>query len=124
MFDVEKEKEKALKKHKEELALIEKCKGIEKHVQFVCHPYIYIRDYTYKEYVKALREISATLKVKRELIKYYCSTLGWLMIDYKFGDSKIVFTCIETEKTLEKLGRGRCRIVEKTETTKSVVCDV
>jgi len=124
MFDVEKEKEKALKKHKEELALIDKCKGIEKHVQFVCHPCIYIHDYTYKEYVKALREISKTLKGKRKLLKYYCSITGKLMVDYKFGDSKIVFTSIETEKTLEKLGRGRCRIIEKTETTKSVICDV
>ena len=125
MFNIEKEKEIALELYERRLAIIEKCKGIEKHIDYFS-PYsndIYIHDYTYNEYVKALREISAILKVEYRLFRYYCSSCGGILINYIFGDFEIIFKCTETEKALEKLGKGKCRIVENTVKEKKIVCD-
>jgi len=126
MFDIEKEKEEALKHYEKRLAIIEKCKSIEKHIDYFSHfsNDIYTHNYTYNEYVQALREISAILKVEYRLFQYYCSSLGGaIMINYIFGDLEIIFKCSETEKALEKLGKGKCRIVENTVKTKKIVCD-
>lgn len=126
MFDIEKEKEEALKHYEKRLAIIEKLKGIEKYIDYLSlfSNDIYTHYYTYEEYVQTLRKISATLKVKRELLQYYCSVTGEvLMINYRFGNFEIIFRCSETEKALKKLGKGKCKIVENTETKKSIVCN-
>ena len=125
MFDIEKEIKKLSKKHKKEIALVEKCKGIEKYVAFVNDIYIYTFGYSYSDCIKALHEISTILGLKFKLYDYYCGGFNDLHIRYVFGkDVFIIFLCNEPEKALKKLGKGKCRIVEVESKDKKVVCDV
>ena len=125
MFNIEKEKKRALKEHEKQLALIEKCRGIEKYIAFVDAPYIYTLDYSYDDCVKVLHEISTALGLKYKLYDYYCGYFNNLHIRYVFADDVfIIFGCNERDKALEKLSKGKCRVVENTVKEKRIACDV
>jgi len=127
MFNIEKEKKRALEHYERRLAIIEKCKGIEKYIAFVDAPHIYTCDYSYDDCAKVLHDISTTLGLKYKLYDYYCSC-GYgnlLYIRYVFADDVfVILGCNEIDKALKKLSKGKCKIVESTETKKSIVCDV
>lgn len=123
MFDKECYLEKALTLYNTTVNTIDTASLIP-NVNHVSGDTIFLDTLSYNRCKNLLHTISVTLG-NYTLHNYYMFASD-LMIKYKFESFGIyiVMQCDEPKIAIKSLGCGKCRIVETTETSKSVVCDI
>lgn len=96
--------------------------AVEHLITHVTSGVIYTIDTTYEEIKNTLHTFSS-IYGKYTMMYYYINN-GRLAILYKFDNFELQIFCTDVENALNKVGGGKCRIEETTETVKHVVCDI
>ena len=125
MLDINLAISEEIERHNKALDTIRKCVGFEEVVSRVSETDVWCFG------VKLFSECKETLSMfsrkhgKYKVSSYYMSGSVTLAIVYTFDSGfDLVFLCSDVDTALKALGNGKCRIVEKTETRKSIVCDL
>lgn len=120
-MDISSELIKLEQKYQSEKEIISMLEPVAKDVSFVSDKKVYFKHRTYIENTVLLHMLYEIFGVYK--LNHYYMNGDRVTLSYDFDKFNAQLFCTDNEFALKQLSGGKCRVVEKTEKTTSIVCD-
>jgi hypothetical protein len=122
-MNIQEELIKLKDRYEKNIVTLNECTDFEKEVSFVADTSIFFEPKSTWDDCKKLLSSIAKTKGKYQLEAYYMNYTD-LAIRYQFTNFQAILFCKEVDVALKSLGNGKCKVVDRVTTEKSIICDI